>query len=362
MTIWREPKRDVPETLRAALAPVTWSIFTSTTSLYSGQALGVEALLINEDKLPPSRYAARLEIAGPGGIVWCQAKQVTVAPGPTMVHPAFHHTVKVEGPPGPYAVIARLAQEPATEARSPFYLSDPAALPEVKVPVTVADYGTRVFDWLKSRGIKVGRHDPAAPPPRREVIVVATAGIYPKNVDAYQELMGRVDRGSVAVFLMPGAFRAGGKGPLALLPLPRKGRLTGGRSCWWSIDHFVKQHAVFDGMPANRLMDNAYYRRVWPNVTLVGASDGETVAGAFGIGCIGEGGYYSGVDLAIHPFGRGKLILNTLLVEENLGRDPAADRLLLNLIRTAAVSIDKPLADPSPDWPRRWRTLLPDIY
>lgn len=361
-TIWREHKQDMPETLRAAFAPVTWSIFTSSTSLYSGQTLDVEALLINEDELPPGNYPARLEISGPSGIVWSMGKDVHVGPGPIMVHPAFQQTVKIEGPPGPYAVVARLEGEPGAAARSPFYLSDPAALPDVRVPVTVADYGKRLSDWLASRGIQVSRHDPAAPPPQREVILIATAGIYPESVDAYQELMGRVDRGSVAVFLMPKAFRAGNKGPVALLPLGNKGHLTGGRPCWWSIDHFVKAHAVFDGMPSNRLMGNGYYRLVWPNVSLIGASEGETVAGAFGIGCIGEGGYFSGVDLAIHPFGKGKIIFNTLLIEEHLGQDPAADRLLLNLIRLAGGSVSGPLAEPSPDWPQRWQALLPDIY
>ena len=362
VTIWREHKQDMPETLRAAFAPLTWSVFTSTTSLYSGGSLRVEALLVNEDVLPPGRYPARLEIAGPGGIVWGKATEVTIARGPAMVHPAFKYTVKIEGPPGRYQVIARLERGAVAEARSPFYVSDPAALPEVDVPVTVADYGKRVFDWLKARGIAVSRHDPAKPPPRREVILLATAGIYPSSVAAYQELMGRVDRGSVAVFLMPKAFGAGEKGPLALLPLPRKGHLTGGRACWWSIDHFVKAHPVFDGMPANGLMDNAYYRLVWPNASLVGATDGETVAGAFGIGCIGEGGYWSGVDLAVYPFGKGKVILNTLLVEEHLGHDPAADRFLLNLIRFAARTARGPLAEPSPDWPARWHKLLPAIY
>lgn len=361
-TIWREHKQDMPEALRAAFAPLTWSIFTGSTSLYSGQTLDVEALLINEDVLAPGNYPARLEIVGSSGVVWSMNREVKVGVGPVMVHPAFEETVKIEGPPGPYEVVARLEGEVRAEARSPFYLSDPAALPEVDVPVTVADYGSRVSDWLQGRGIKVSRHNPAATPAHREVILIGTARIYPVSVDAYQELMERVDRGSVAVFLMPKAFAADDKGPLALLPLPRKGHLTGGRPCWWSIDHFIKAHAVFEGMPSSRLMGNSYYRLVWPNVSLIGASEGETVAGAFGIGCIGEGGYWSGVDLAVHPFGKGKIIFNTLLIEEHVGSDPAADRLLLNLINLAAESIDEPLAERSPDWEERWRTLLPVIY
>ncbi|MEA1949944.1 MAG: glycoside hydrolase family 2 TIM barrel-domain containing protein, partial [Planctomycetota bacterium] len=214
-TIWREHKRDMPEALRAAFAPLTWSIFTDSSSIYSGQELDIEVLLINEDKLPPGKHPVRLEVYGPSGVVWSTKMEVNVKPGPIMVHPAFHRKVKITGPTGPYAIVARLEGQQgksAAEARSPFYLSDPAALPEVKVPVTIADYGKRLAEWLKGRGIEVSRHDPKAAPPRREVILVATARIYPGSIEAYGELMGRVDRGSVAVFLMPKAFAAADKG------------------------------------------------------------------------------------------------------------------------------------------------------
>jgi hypothetical protein len=39
------------------------------------------------------------------------------------------------------------------------------------------------------------------------------------------------------------------------------------------------------------------------------------------------------------------MVLNTLRVLENLDRHPAADRLLLNLVRYARQGTDKPLAD-----------------
>jgi hypothetical protein len=40
--------------------------------------------------------------------------------------------------------------------------------------------------------------------------------------------------------------------------------------------------------------------------------------------------------LAVHEFGEGRIVLNTLLIRENLGSHPAADRLLLNLLRHGA--------------------------
>ena len=34
----------------------------------------------------------------------------------------------------------------------------------------------------------------------------------------------------------------------------------------------------------------------------------------------------------------------------------------VKFIRLAAGSVNEPLAAPSPDWPQRWQTLIPDIY
>ena len=45
--------------------------------------------------------------------------------------------------------------------------------------------------------------------------------------------------------------------------------------------------------------------------------------------------------LAVYSFGSGRFILNTLLIRENLGQHPAAERLLRNLLRYAASETSK---------------------
>ena len=47
--------------------------------------------------------------------------------------------------------------------------------------------------------------------------------------------------------------------------------------------------------------------------------------------------------IASYPLGAGKSIINSLLILENLGNDPAADRLAPNFIRYAVCDIEKPL-------------------
>ena len=43
-----------------------------------------------------------------------------------------------------------------------------------------------------------------------------------------------------------------------------------------------------------------------------------------------------GSDLVIVPYGRGRMLLSTLRIAENLGKDPVADKLFYNILRWAA--------------------------
>jgi hypothetical protein len=53
--------------------------------------------------------------------------------------------------------------------------------------------------------------------------------------------------------------------------------------------------------------------------------------------------YCSGIHLGIWTFCNGRFIVNTLRIAENLGRDPAADRLFCNLLAVGSKGLDKPI-------------------
>jgi hypothetical protein len=46
--------------------------------------------------------------------------------------------------------------------------------------------------------------------------------------------------------------------------------------------------------------------------------------------------WWHGTDMAVVPYGEGKMILSTLRIVENLGKDPVADKRLFNLIKWAS--------------------------
>lgn len=68
--------------------------------------------------------------------------------------------------------------------------------------------------------------------------------------------------------------------------------------------------------------------------------------------------YASVLPLSVHDRGVGRFVLNTLHLRENLTTHPAADRLLLNLLRFAAKTANQPLADLPPDLPPDFPTHL----
>ena len=66
----------------------------------------------------------------------------------------------------------------------------------------------------------------------------------------------------------------------------------------------------------------------------------ETVCGATRISHT----YCSGIHIGIWNFGQGQFIVNTLLIGENLGKDPAADRLFCNMLNFASQNMNKPMS------------------
>jgi hypothetical protein len=98
-------------------------------------------------------------------------------------------------------------------------------------------------------------------------------------------------------------------------------------------DEWAKRHPIFDGLPSGGLMDYTFYREIIPDLVLSGQDPpAEAVAGAIKA----SQDYSSGLMLAVYDVGEGRIILNTLRIRENLGTHPAAESLLLNLLRQAA--------------------------
>jgi len=337
-TTFREFKPGTMDAMADGLAPLRLCIFAEPANVYRGSRVRIEVVLADEGVLRPGEYPLRVLVVGPGQTRVMQRRaMVTVPetsgrPEPPFAVPVFAEEVVVDGPAGEYRCLAVFEQGAAAaggEAR--FYVGDAAEAPKIETEVTLWGRDPVLAAWLDARGVGVRPYRPGAPG-GHEVILVGEEPEPPGGERAFRELTDRISRGASAVFLSPEVF-AEGDDPVAGLSLAAKGRLVSIVGWLYLKDEWAKAHPIFEGLPAGGLMDYTFYREIIPDALFQGQEPPlEAVAGAIKA----SQGYDSGLMMAVYGLGVGRFAINTLLVRENLGTHPAADRLLVNMLRHAA--------------------------
>jgi hypothetical protein len=319
-TTFRELKPGTVDAVFDGLAPLRWCLFVEPVNVYRGAKVRLEAVLANEDVLRPGSYPARLQAIGPNlARVFERSLNVIVPDAAPMVLPVFDQEVVIDGPPGTYRFVATLERGAAAAGEEThFYMDDPATMPLVETEVVLWGDDPDLAKWLAAHGIRAKPFDPEGSP--HEVILASG------KAGDFEALARRISGGATAVFLSPAIFGQGGA------PFGRKGAFAGLPSWLYHKDDWAKQHRIFAGLPAGGLLDYTFYRDIIPDIAWVGEDPpDEAIAG----GINASQGYSSGLMLSGHRLGEGRFILNTLLIRENLGSHPVAERLLRNLLNYA---------------------------
>lgn len=103
-------------------------------------------------------------------------------------------------------------------------------------------------------------------------------------------------------------------------------------------DEWVKKHPIFAGLPSGGLMDYGFYRdMISDTVYTIDETPEQAIAGVAKI----SQHYASGLTLAIFNVGKGRVIVNSLLILQNLGIHPAAECLFENLVNYAEKMVRK---------------------
>jgi hypothetical protein len=345
-TTFRELKPGTVDALFESFAPLRWCLFAEPVNVYRGAKVRLEAVLANEDALPPGDYPALVQVIGPDNLRVFERKATVAIPArkdgaePPLAFPVLTEEIPIDGPAGKYRLLATLEKGGApTGGEIEFYLDDPSRMPAVEMEVVLWGDDPAVSKWLAAHQINT-RPFTAGEQNALEVILVGSQPPADTAV-AFAALAQQIARGSTAIFLSPEVFKKGDSN-VGWLPLANKGSLTPIQGWLYLKDEWAKRHPIFEGLPAGGLMDYTYYREIIPDVVWMGQEPpAEAVAGAIKA----SQDYSSGLMLAVYPFGAGRFILNTLLVRENLGSHPGAERLLRNLLRYAALDLDRPVAE-----------------
>ena len=341
-TYWRELKPLAADTLRDGWAPLRWCLSVTPGHGYAGQPIGLEAVLANEDVLPAGNYPVTFRITGAQGIVWEQSDIVVIPQPPAGEHgplaiPVLNTTVRHDMPAGEYIFAARLDHGGAPAGdRTPFRLSNaPESYPQdARISVSTWGLDTNAESWLVTAGLQLKRFtDGLQRTP--EVILVGKPEASART--EWVELARQIARGSVAVFLSPDALQRGDDSTF-WLPLIRKGKCRRSNDWLYHMECVAKGHPIFDGLQAGGILDWDYYDQVIGHASFTGQDKpDEIICAAFGP-CIGseeDAFYSSGTMVASYRLGSGLFLLNTLNILDQVTSHPAADRLLLNLIRFA---------------------------
>jgi len=361
-TLFRELKPGTIDAMFDAWAPLRWCLFAEPVHIARGAKIHLEAVLANEDVLPPGEYPALVQVIGPT-LNHVLDRKVTVQvlkqegkQEQPFAKLCFAEDVVVDGPSGKYRFLATFQQGAAAAGgETEFYVTDPAEMPPVETEVVLWGDDPELARWLADHGIRT-RPFSSAMPAKREVILVSNKPAAPGGAAAFAELARRIATGSTVVFLMPDVFTKADQPTqvTAWLPLVHKGTVVPIQGWLYLKDEWAKRHPIFEGLPCGGLMDYTYYREIIPDLVWCGQDPpAEAVAGAIKA----SQDYSSGLMVAVYDLGAGRFVLNTLRIRESLGSHPAAERLLRNMLRYAARDADKPPAD----LPRDFDALLKSI-
>jgi hypothetical protein len=336
-TPFREFKPGTMDAVAEGWAPLRLCLFAEPVNVYRATRVKLEAVLANEDALRPGPYPVHLRVVGPHGlhhldrIVTVQIPETTIDAEPPLALAVFAEEVSVDGPAGQYRFLATLEKGgAATGGEAEFHVADPAEMTRVETDVTLCGDDAELRQWLSAHGIRFHPFEARSPSPS-EVILVTKKPATAARSRQLQELALRIEAGATAVFLSPEVFE---DAPLdGTFPLGEVGAITDIHSWLYLKDEWAKDHPIFAGLPAGGLMDPTFYREIIPNLLLVSVNPpAEAVAGAIKA----SQDYASGLMVSVHRHGKGHFILNTLLIRENLGKHPAAEQLLRNLLGYAA--------------------------
>jgi hypothetical protein len=357
VTLFRELKPGTVDGIFDGWYPLRWCLFVEPVQAYRRTPAHLEAVLANEDALKPGEYPVRVQVVGPNALsVFDKTISVTIpghaaGPEPSFAMPVFSEDVVIDGPSGEYRFLVTFQKGGAAAGGDvTFYAADPADMPAINGEVVLWGEDEGLGKWLGDRGIKVRRFS-SGEPAAREVILI---GNQPADgASAWRNLVTRIGRGSTAVFLVSSVFAKKDQ-PCGWVPLVNKGSVAVLPSWLYHKDEWVKNHPIFDGLPAGRLMDYTFYRDIIPDHGWVGQDvPTEVVAGAINTSI----DYSAGLLVSVNNLGAGRFILNTLLIRENLAHNPVAERLLRNMLNYAARDQHKPLAGIPPDFETQLKTL-----
>jgi hypothetical protein len=327
-TTFRELKPGTTDALFETLAPLRFCVFTDSVHVYTGQSVRVEVVLADEGVVPPGEYPIRVQVIDPDRTrIYDQTTSVRIeeAPGTgPLARLIFDESIPLHGPTGQYSVhVSCLHGMAPTGGTAVIHATDATDIPPIETEIALWGDDPDLVDWLETCNI------PTKPYSIGERGIVIASG----TPHDFTELHHDIENGASVLFLTPEVLTVGDN-QTAGIPEGKDIDVKEIRGWLYLKDEWTSAHSVFEGLPGPGLMDYGYYLDLIPDALFEVVDETATViAGAIR----SSQNYDSGSMVSLHSHGEGYFILNTLLIRENLGTDPAAERIMRNIIRWLSV-------------------------
>ncbi|NLX04206.1 MAG: hypothetical protein GXY33_03570 [Phycisphaerae bacterium] len=350
---WREFKPGIFDMLHKCHSPLQWCLFVPEEHVYSGRQFTVEAVLANEDVLRPGNYPVVLQIVSPhGDVLWEKRARAVVdasaSPDSSLAIPVAKETVRISGGSGEYTFRAYMENgaRPAG-GKVKFHLTNPETFPRVESSVALMGIPREVEEFLSAHGAACRPLD-AETIAANDVILIGDVSNMQIDRSVWEKLFDGVARGARAAFLCAASL---GRLETPEVPNHREHAYQldhilpiGEGRCFSSFDWLYhkecinKPHPIFEGLTRG-MMDFVYYGPVVPTYVLdTPRVPDQVVAAAFAVAyCPDPDGYFSGVLVGSYRHGKGGYTISTMDILDNVNAHPAADRLLLNIVKFLAA-------------------------
>lgn len=351
--IWRHPKPVVFDTITQLNRPQQINLWVRPSSIYRNGSLTFDATLVNEGRrLAPGDYTFVLRVLDGAKRVLLKREYPRQIRGDLIEYLATE-SFALDVRPGFYGVelaVGGGGHELKAEQPVEVFESRPGRL-AMHSNVWVWEKESLLKDWLAKRGVMAREGGSAQVQPGDWMLVLDVRG----GADEIERVQADVRRGAVAIILQPEkalavpadpAVRPRDQNFAALLdPVFGGWKPTLRLTDWWGSPGMwgyartalALRHHFLDGLPqAVALEAQPAYQRLAPLYTwvLTGCPKDVAIDRAVAESSLNVDIPYT-VDLFSLPLGKGRLILTSLRIAPNLNVDPAADRILENIIRDA---------------------------
>lgn len=335
-TFLREWKPGVVDAMANGLAPLKWCIFPENFHLYSGRSFRLNIVLANEDVLKEKDYPVSVRILGEDGIVYSVSDVLhpDAESLKTFSVPVFDREVTLNVPTGRYEIHCDIEGAAATDSCVRIYVTDDRDIRASAESVVVWGLNPETEELLSRKGIRtvpLSEADETVP-----AAVLLGRGPEEEKETVFSKVYRMLETGS-RVFVASGAALMGPDDGMYYFRAENKPvnvfAVDWPRDWLYHKEYLAKRrHPYFAGMPKG-IMDWEYWGRVINGgLFRDGAAPDETVSASFGTGLAGRSLCECGFNIGKFRFGKGTMVLNSYSLLENIGKNPAADRLLINIL------------------------------